>query len=396
MRYAGPPEGGAPNRTIRGCGAGNQSCSPSGAVIAKNPAPGVAGSPVTPLQNQQPLSNEGLPPSGVGRAPVTTLQDQQPLSNEGLPPSAIMPGPEKRVLDLTGVEREVWLVDVGKKAKAGVDRGLMLAGQVRPEEEAGGVAAKPASDHEGEKAEAAAGGVAAKPASDHEGEKAEAVAGATANTGKKDLTAIQRTNREDFVALALQKDEVMCFYSTEVETRLFSFCGNYPFWGTDIELGTTLGFLEGHLSKKFFKTREHFFQFCKCIHVSAGEGVHSGAAAAMAIKLLRGTALEAKRATNKGSVKGLDVAAWDEVKGEVMAVAALQQARGCSVFGAFLDGTGDALLAETNSFDSWWGLGMGMAQAVQTPKEARNIAWGRNEHGVALMLAREARRRGDG
>ena len=130
----------------------------------------------------------------------------------------------------------------------------MLAGQVRPEEEAGGVAAKPASDHEGE--------------------KAEAVAGARANTGKKNLAAIQRTNREDFVALALQKDEVMCFYSTEVETRLFSFCGNYPFWGTDIELGTTLGFLEGHLSKKFFKTREHFFQFCKCIHVSAGEGVH--------------------------------------------------------------------------------------------------------------------------
>ena len=252
----------------------------------------------------------------------------------------------------------------------------MLAGQVRPEEEAGGVAAKPASDHEGE--------------------KAEAVAGARANTGKKNLAAIQRTNRDDFVALALQKEEVVCFYSTEGETRLSSFCGNYPFWGTDIELGTTLGFLEGHLSKKFFKTREHFFQFCKCIHVSAGEGVHSGAAAAMAIKLLRGTALEAKRATNKGSIKGLDVAAWNEVKGEVMAVAALQQARGCSVFGAFLDGTGDALLAETNSFDSWWGLSMGMAQAVQIPKEARTIAWGRNEHGVALMLAREARRRGDG
>ena len=233
----------------------------------------------------------------------------------------------------------------------------MLAGQVRPEEEAGGVAAKPASDHEGE--------------------KAEAVAGARANTGKKNLAAIQRTNRDDFVALALQKEEVVCFYSTEGETRLSSFCGNYPFWGTDIELGTTLGFLEGHLSKTFFKTREHFFQFCKCIHVSSGEGVHSGAAAATAIKLLRGTALEAKRATNKGSIKGLDVAAWNEVKGEVMAVAALQQARGCSVFGAFLDGTGDALLAETNSFDSWWGLGMGMAQAVQTPKEARTIAWGR-------------------
>ena len=59
-----------------------------------------------------------------------------------------------------GEERESWLVDVGKKAKAGVDRGLMLAGQARSEEEEGGVAAKPASDHEGEKAEAAAGATA--------------------------------------------------------------------------------------------------------------------------------------------------------------------------------------------------------------------------------------------
>ena len=52
-----------------------------------------------------------------------------------------MPGPEKRVLDLNGAERVAWLAEIGKKAKAGVDRGLMLAGQARPEEEANGVAA---------------------------------------------------------------------------------------------------------------------------------------------------------------------------------------------------------------------------------------------------------------
>ena len=287
-----------------------------------------------------------------------------------------MPGPEKRVLDLNGAERVAWLAEIGKKARAGVERGLMPGGQVRVQEQAGGVAPKPANDQGGEKAEAAAG--------------------VTARTGKNDLAAIQLINREELVASALERDEVIYFYSTEGETRMSSFCDKFPFWGTDIELGTTLGFLEGHLSKKYFKTREHFFQYCKCLHVAAGEGAHSGAAAAMANKLLQRTALEAKRSTNKGSIKGLDVAAWDEVKGEVMAVGALQQARGCSIFGAFLDGSGDALLAETKSFDSWWGLGMGMAQAVQTPKEARAIAWGQNEHGVALMLAREARRRGDG
>ena len=58
-----------------------------------------------------------------------------------------MPGPEKRVLDLNGAEREAWLADIGKKAKAGVDGGLMPGRQVRVQEEAGGVAPKPASDH---------------------------------------------------------------------------------------------------------------------------------------------------------------------------------------------------------------------------------------------------------
>ena len=163
----------------------------------------------------------------------------------------------------------------------------MTGGQVRVQEEAGGVAPKPASDQGGEKAEAAAG--------------------VTASTGKKDLAAIQLINREEFVASALERDEVLYFYSTEGETRMSSFCDKFPFWGTEIELGTKLGFVEGHLSKKYFKTREHFFQYSKCLHVAAGEGAHSEAAAAMANKLLQRTGLEDKRLTNKCSIKGLDV-----------------------------------------------------------------------------------------
>ena len=106
--------------------------------------------------------------------------------------------------------------------------------------------------------------------------------------------------------------------------------------------------------------------------------------------------LAAKRATGAGGrLKGLDVAEWEKVKGMVMAVGALIQAEGCSAFANRLDKTGEALLVEAKSIDSWWGVGMTMANAMKTPKSARKMAWGRNEAGISLMLARATRSRSD-
>ena len=79
-----------------------------------------------------------------------------------------------------------------------------------------------------------------------------------------------------------------------------------------------------------------------------------------------------------------------------MAVGALIQAEGCNAFAKRLDETGEALLVEAKSIDSWWGVGMTMGNAMRTPKTARKMAWGRNEAGISLMLARAARTRGDG
>ena len=56
MRNTSAAPGVAPPPTIRGCGAGNQPPSPSPADIAKKLEPGLARSPVTPLQEQEPVS----------------------------------------------------------------------------------------------------------------------------------------------------------------------------------------------------------------------------------------------------------------------------------------------------------------------------------------------------
>ena len=58
MRNTSPAPGGTPPPTIRGCGAGNQPPSPSPADIAKKLEPGLARSPVTPLQEQEPVSGQ--------------------------------------------------------------------------------------------------------------------------------------------------------------------------------------------------------------------------------------------------------------------------------------------------------------------------------------------------
>ena len=53
MRNTASPSDGAPSPTISGCGAGNQPPSPSPADLAKKWGPGLAGSPMNLLQNQQ-------------------------------------------------------------------------------------------------------------------------------------------------------------------------------------------------------------------------------------------------------------------------------------------------------------------------------------------------------
>ena len=126
-----------------------------------------------------------------------------------------------------------------------------------------------------------------------------------------------------------------------------------------------------------------------------GRRPHAEPARRLAKALLRGTAAEAKRATGKRSLAGLDDSAWEGVKALVMAVGAVLQATGCAAFAARLRGTGDMLLVEAKSYDAWWGVGMTTEAAKKTPVEARAMAWGRNEHGSALMLARAALAAGD-
>eukprot|EP00964_Phaeocystis_antarctica_P119756 scaffold83511_cov36-Phaeocystis_antarctica.AAC.2 len=70
MRNTAWPRDGAPSPTISGCGAGNQPPSPSPADLAKNWGPGLAGSPMNLLQNQQPLSNGGLSASAIMPGPT--------------------------------------------------------------------------------------------------------------------------------------------------------------------------------------------------------------------------------------------------------------------------------------------------------------------------------------
>ena len=73
-----------------------------------------------------------------------------------------------------------------------------------------------------------------------------------------------------------------------------------------------------------------------------------------------------------------------------MAVGALLQAEGCPRFRERLLGTSGKGLVEAKPYDAWWGVGMSAAEADRVPVAARKMAWGRNEHGVALMLARAA------
>ena len=94
---------------------------------------------------------------------------------------------------------------------------------------------------------------------------------------------------------------------------------------------------------------------------------------------------------------GLDVQRWNAIRVAVMDLAVGQQAAGCKAFAERLLGTDDAWLAEATS-DSFWGLGMNEADAARVPPQNRQMVFGKNHHGVALMLERSRLRaaRGDG
>ena len=214
------------------------------------------------------------------------------------------------------------------------------------------------------------------------------------------VTKIKMVDRVALLGALLETDNVRYFYSSNTDNAdLSSFHESYSFWGKKLEMGQGLDFLANALHGKFFRSREHFFQYAKCHFVGLPAAL-AEAAAGLADELLGMSPLAAKRATGApdkgGRLKGLDVAEWEKVKGLVMAVGALMQAEGCKAFAKRLDETGEALLVEAKSFDSWWGVGMTVGNAMKTPKAARKMAWGRNEAGVSLMLARATRARGDG
>ena len=202
--------------------------------------------------------------------------------------------------------------------------------------------------------------------------------------------------------------ELKYFLSSSAQNRdLSSFETGFGFMGEKYgsvpeELrGTTL---ETWFIGKWFKSRENFFQAMKTVF--AATGAHSAANEGLALAMLTMTPKEAKQAGKPphkyhpywgGQLVGLDAQRWNAIRVAVMDLAVGQQAAGCKAFAERLLGTDDAWLAEATS-DSFWGLGMNEADAARVPPQNRQMVFGKNHHGVALMLERSRLRaaRGDG
>ena len=209
----------------------------------------------------------------------------------------------------------------------------------------------------------------------------------------------------ELVRDAWDSGELTPFYSYNTPNNdLSSMSLDYPFVGTREEVGqpSDSWLREAHVDV-FFKSREHFFQFVKCMY--ATQGMHGQQALTLATDIMRMTPKEAKAATQnlragmrrqrgeqQTGLRGLDVQAWERDKVSVMLQAARQQVAGCRDFGTRLDRTGNSLLAEAASNDGFWGIGMTMEAALQVPQRARQANFGENKAGVALMIVRAERR----
>ena len=195
--------------------------------------------------------------------------------------------------------------------------------------------------------------------------------------------------------------------SSDKNSDLSSFETKYGFLGgaggevpTELH-GTTL---ETWFIGKWFRSRENFFQAMKAAF--AATGTHTAANEALAASMLIMTPRETKQAgklPNKknpswgGQLVGLNALRWDALRAAVMDLAVRQQAAGCAAFAERLLLTSDAWLAEATS-DTYWGIGMNEAEAARVPPQNRRMTFGKNHHGVALMLERSRLRaaRGDG
>ena len=218
----------------------------------------------------------------------------------------------------------------------------------------------------------------------------------------------QATTHEKIESGQWSLTELTYFLSASTQNRdLSSFETKYGFLGgvggevpTELR-GTTL---ETWFIGKWFRSRECFFQAMKA--AAAATGTNKAANEALAASILTMTPRQAKQAgklPNKknpswgGQLVGLNALQWDALRVAVMDLAVRQQAAGCAAFAERLLSTGDAWLAEATS-DAYWGIGMNEAEAARVPPQNRRMAFGKNHHGVALMLERSRLRaaRGDG
>ena len=207
--------------------------------------------------------------------------------------------------------------------------------------------------------------------------------------------------------LAMGGVDMVLFYSWGTSANdLSSLSNDYQFTGVqEAGLQPSDRWLQGRHVNRYFKSREHFFQFCKCMYAATGS--HESSALALANSILGKSSRDAKSSTRKMSKRsgsdrrasqgmglaGLDLEAWEMDKCSVMVQATRQQALGCERFRRRLLATGTALLAEASETDGEWGIGMGPDAAARVPVAGRAEAFGNNYHGRALMLVREELRR---
>ena len=87
---------------------------------------------------------------------------------------------------------------------------------------------------------------------------------------------------------------------------------------------------------------------------------------------------------SRRNMPGLNPASWDAVSILVMEAGVEQQMQGNIAFKRLLMSTGDAEIVEANPYDTFWGIGLTMAQAQSVPR----ASWGCNNHGKVLERQR--------
>ena len=233
------------------------------------------------------------------------------------------------------------------------------------------------------------------------------VAVTSAGGGLATMEQIGGVVESEVTRSAMRGVDMVLFYSFGTSANdLSSLSNDYQFTGVqEMGLQPSDRWLRGRHVNRYFKSREHFFQFCKCMYAAVGS--HESSALALANSILGKSSRDAKSSTRKvtkrsasdrrasqgAGLAGLDLEAWEADKCSVMVQATRQQALGCERFRRRLLATGTALLAEASVTDGEWGIGMGPEAAARVPVHGRAEAFGNNYHGRALMLVRDELRK---